>query len=398
MTTFEGAQAFRPTSPRYSHWGPGRTITRRGVLWLGLKCDIRCKFCYDEQLARREKAWLPVDALKASLYAFRHVYQNEFVDFMGGEPTLHPRIFELVGYAREIGLLPTCITHGLHLGRPGTATEFRDAGIHDFLVSVHGVGDRVDVIHGGGKGNFAKQLAGLIAVNQAGIPIRFNVTMIKDNVDQLPDIARLGREVGASVINFLTYNPYFEWSSIGEIPFQAQHSEIAPFLKRAIDVCNDAGVEANVRYMPICQMKGYESHMYTGVQLPYDPHEWDYNSWYGRTGGKEEAAWYAKASQDQRRRHSYCHPGPCGECAVRAICDGVHAQYYSRWGDAELDPYSGEPVSDPTHFIERQVKLHYQHSGHVHSGMDAIGAIRPELTQFAGDFGDRAGTRSEGGG
>jgi len=25
-----------------------REITRRGVLWLGLNCDVRCKFCYDE--------------------------------------------------------------------------------------------------------------------------------------------------------------------------------------------------------------------------------------------------------------------------------------------------------------------------------------------------------------
>ena len=35
---------------------PERHLTRRGVLWLGLRCDVRCKFCYDEHVPAREKA------------------------------------------------------------------------------------------------------------------------------------------------------------------------------------------------------------------------------------------------------------------------------------------------------------------------------------------------------
>src|SRR5437588_7508962 len=69
-----------------------RSVTRRGVLWLGLRCDVRCKFCYDDLVAGREKMWIPLEEATQALDKFRFYYQNEFVDFMGGEPTLHPRV------------------------------------------------------------------------------------------------------------------------------------------------------------------------------------------------------------------------------------------------------------------------------------------------------------------
>jgi hypothetical protein len=54
--------------------------------------------------------------------------------------------------------------------------------------------------------------------------------MIKDNLAELEAIASLAGEKGARVVNFLTFNPYFEWTADPEISFQARHSEIAPYL------------------------------------------------------------------------------------------------------------------------------------------------------------------------
>src|ERR1700677_852405 len=98
-------------------WTAAAQLTRRAVLWLGLRCDVRCKFCYDEHVPSSGKGWLAtVDAIGA-LDKFRSFYDNEFVDFMGGEPTLHPAILDIVQHAAGIGLRPTVITHGMHLAR-----------------------------------------------------------------------------------------------------------------------------------------------------------------------------------------------------------------------------------------------------------------------------------------
>lgn len=250
-----------------------RHLTRRGVLWLGLRCDVRCKFCYDGHLPKRDKIWVAVDKATSTLDKFRYYYQNTAVDFMGGEPTLHPNVLDIVSHAARIGLRPTVITHGMRLAEMDRAEAYRLAGIYDFLVSIHGVGETVSMIHGRGAGNFERQIRALDNLRALGIPFRFNVTMIRDNLAQLEAIAQLAGEKGARVVNFLTFNPYFEWTSDVEIEFQVRHSEIAPYLAKAIDKCLELGVEANVRYMPLCQLPGYESHAYTGFQLPYDPHE-----------------------------------------------------------------------------------------------------------------------------
>jgi pyruvate-formate lyase-activating enzyme len=342
-----------------------RQLTRRGVLWLGLRCDVRCKFCYDEHLLQRDKAWISVEEARQALDKFRHFYQNGFVDFMGGEPTLHPRVFEIVRHAADIGLRPTIITHGMRLADPERAEAYADAGIHDFLVSIHGIGDTAAAIHGRGTGNFDRQIRGLDNLRALGIPFRFNVTMIRDNLTQLPAIAELAGEKGARVVNFLTFNPYFEWSADTEIDFQVRHSEVAPYLAEAIDTCSALGVEANVRYMPPCQLPGREAHVYTGYQLPYDQHEWDYNSWYDMGhAGPPDAGWYLHAAQQQRERHHYRHVAACGGCALREICDGFHAQYVARWGAGEARPYAGPPVTDPRHFIREQPKLTYLPAEH----------------------------------
>jgi len=362
--------------------------TRRGVLWLGLRCDMSCHFCYDEMVPKERKGWVPVGKATQALDKFRGYYQNEFVDFMGGEPTLHPDILTIVGHSASIGLKPTLITHGMHLAKKSFAQALRDAGVHDFLISVHAIGDRVHSIHRRGRDNFEKQQQGIENLRELGVPFRFNTTVVRDNLDQLEDVARFAAETGARVVNFLTFNPHFEWSQ-EDPPFQVQHSESGPVLQRAIDILTEAGVEANIRYMPLCTMRGYEQHVFTQHQLPYDTHEWDYNSWYdvGRAG-LPDGDWYRWAAGVQSKRHGYVYADACKGCAMQPICDGVNQQYLERFGDGELTPYEGPLVTDPTHFVRHQPVIAEEVVSDV-PPVDHDLASRLHLSQFREGFENR---------
>ena len=372
-----------------------RRLTQRGVLWLGLRCDVRCKFCYDEHINTGDKIWIRFEDACRALDKFRYYYQNGFIDFMGGEPTLHPQILKIVKYSAEIGLSPTVITHGMHLSDPERAKAYADAGIHDFLVSIHGIGKTVAMIHGRGQNNFDRQMRALDNLRSLKVPFRFNCTVIRDNLDQLEAIAELASEKGARVVNFLTFNPYFEWSKNPEIDFQARHSEIATYLAKAIDKCMELGVEANVRYMPLCQLPGREKHVYTGFQLPYDSHEWDYNSWYDfGHPGIPSPEWYLEASRKQQQRHHYLHVPACADCAAKAICDGFHAQYVARWSGGEARPYSGPQLTDPCHFIKNQSKVSYSEGQSSRLwGVDERHAAALTVTQFTDAIDHRAGVK-----
>src|SRR5207244_1622644 len=97
---------------------------------------------------------------------------------------------------------------------------------------------------------------------------------------------------------------------------------------------------------PLCQLRGYEQHAYNGFQLPFDQHEWDYNSWYDRGVAAPTVDWYRTAAGEQRLRNGYMFVPACATCAVRPICDGFHQQYVRKWGENEATPYDGNLISD----------------------------------------------------
>ncbi len=279
-----------------------RGITRRGVMWLGQTCNIRCHFCYFldriNSTDHPEHPFMSLEKAKEICTALVEAYGNNAIDIQGGEPTLFRHINELVAHCRTIGLMPTLITNAITLQEARRCVALKQAGIRDLLVSVQGLGDTYDAIVGV-KGAAAKQRKGLESIMQAGIPIRFNSVLSKPALPQLERIARLAVEVDARVVNFLAFNPFEDQQIAGKrnatnVP---RYSEVSSYLNAAMDILAESGIECNVRYFPICMVEPrHRKSMFNFQQLPYDVHEWDYASW----------SWTGQ--QSQRMKWGECSP------------------------------------------------------------------------------------------
>lgn len=337
------------------------TITRRGVMWLGYPCDVSCVFCYNHSLETMK--WMPLEGeggSKKLAERFRSIYGNCFVDFMGGEPTLYPYILDLITYCSNIGLLPTVITNGRRFADINEIEKFFAAGLHDILLSVHSTESTYDKIipapKSGGYQMVQKCMKNLFEMGQ---PFRVNVTLLDWNRRDLSLIAKNVISYGARVINFISFNPYFGWSESKEISFQSRFSEILPFLREAIALCEESGVEANIRYVPFCCAPGLEEHIYTNFQLPYDPHEWDFNSWMNLEAKMTDGDFYLSAAKLMADRNGYVKTKACNQCSLNKICDGFPKQYVDRYGEEEAIPKSGNTIENPTFFITKQPKWLY---------------------------------------
>ncbi|MGH8553307.1 MAG: radical SAM protein, partial [Methylococcales bacterium] len=262
-----------------------RSITRRGVLWLGQTCNLRCHFCYFldriENKAHPEHAFMSIEKSKQICSMLVDYYENNAIDIQGGEPTLYKHIYELVRHCREISLLPTLITNAVPLFKRENVRKLKEAGIRDLLVSIQGICETYDRIVGM-PGAFAKQMQGLDNIIEEGIPIRFNCVLSKPVLPQLGEVADLAISKGARVVNFLAFNPFEDQQLQGKrntvnVP---RYSEVALVLDEAIDKLEAAGIEVNVRYFPICMVAPrHYKNIYNFQQLPFDTHEWDYASW-----------------------------------------------------------------------------------------------------------------------
>ena len=397
-----------------------RTITRRGVMWLGQTCNLRCYFCYFidriETISHPEHPFMTLEKAQKICKTLVDEFANDAIDIQGGEPTIWPPILDLVRYCREIGLFPTLITNALVLDKPEKCRAYQEAGIGDFLVSVHGIGevhDRVVQL----QGAHVRQMKALRNLREEGIPFRFNCVLSKPVVAQLPQIAELCVKTGAQVLNFLTFNPFEDQSrggkrSANNVPM---YSEISAQLEKALDILDDAGVEANVRYLPLCMVpERHRKSMYNFQQLPYDHHEWDYASWswtglveqrmkggdvspvlaletvrlpgrlrkqlldrilarprlrkavftvhnkIGRLASalRSRDALYRDNARIRAASHcGYTYADVCGQCSAKEICDGFHGDYAGLFGTSEARPFHGPRLKDPRYYIRTQDKI-----------------------------------------
>jgi pyruvate-formate lyase-activating enzyme len=372
-----------------------------------------------------EHGFMPLDKAKKICKTLVEVYNNNSVDIQGGEPTIWEDIFELVRYCKELGLDPTLITNAQALSQRQTVVQFKEVGIRDFLVSLHGLGPVYDNIVGV-QGAHSLQMEALKNLQEVGVPFRFNSVMSKAAIGQLLQIAELGVRTGAQVVNFLNYNPFDYQREEGRRTREnvPTYTEAGESLNEALDVLAEAGVEGSVRHFPICMVaERHRKSIYTHHQMPYDLHENDFASWawsglpaqrgieselshlveFGprvklgplgalrRLGeipyvGKGliatkramDRAWSklwiklpgnsleSKYQADARRRAlencGYQHVDACLQCDARLICAGYHNDYEALFGTHEATPIQeGHTINDPKHYIKDQIKKVHPH-------------------------------------
>jgi len=400
-----------------------RKITRRGVVWLGQTCNLNCYFCYFrdkiDDKEHPEHPFMSLEKAKKIMHTLRYVYANNAVDIQGGEPTIYPKIFELIEYCNEIGLAPTLITNGIVLANEDITQKFKKAGVKDFLFSIHAIGetyDRIVGLPGGSK----KQMKALRNLQKYDIPFRLNCTMTKEAGKQLVDIATLAVETGAMVVNFIAFNPFADQQGKRDLTDVPKYSDLKENLQKAIDILEENSIEANVRYFPICMLdEKYRKNIYNFQQLPYDSHEWDYNSWTWTTRFNQKTKWneldkpiplllynlreyngidFSQWCEHGTKKHYFKdvsdyemfelmlklfssdvpkellyknnaklraekHTGyrkceTCKNCDIEDICDGFHGDYAEVFGMEEANAIKiGEKIVDPKYFIKKQLKV-----------------------------------------
>jgi len=347
---------------------PGR-LSRWGVVDVGLKCVHKCKFCYysfldgspDQFAGMAHAKFQAVEHLNALVDSLA---QNGFVGFdvTGGEPALSPSIVQIVRRAVEHGLAARIITLGQYLMRamrsaPGHARlidGLLEAGVADFLLSIHAVEpEAFDAITGG---SWIAMRSAMEYLDEKGFDYCSNTTVFEDNFRSLPAIARELAKHRVYVANFIVMNAYYAWGR-PDAPtrkVQAHYSEIRPYLLEARDLLEEAGIAVNVRYAPLCTMRGMERNLVGIAGVRHDPHEWMNAIDHMRPGPGAEMGRRLALHDYQMQyrlepptsagtvahRADKIFPKKCRSCRAISICDGIDRRYLCECGTDELEPYS----------------------------------------------------------
>lgn len=88
-------------------------------------CTFTCFYCAGRDMAQRHMEWPVFEQILARTPAGQHV-----VSLQGeGEPTLHPRFWDMVTEVRARGFAPTTITNGYEIDAARMAAELPDVAV-----------------------------------------------------------------------------------------------------------------------------------------------------------------------------------------------------------------------------------------------------------------------------
>ncbi len=346
--------------------------TKRVKVVTGLKCNIQCVFCYyRDSLNAPNRSYDEV--VKDIDYALKKGVEE--IDFSGGEPTIHPKLPELITKAKQLGIKRVCIiSNGLRLADRQYIKTLKDAGLDEILFSIHGpsteIHDEITTI----RGSFNRILSGIENALIEGIMIRTNTVVNKLNVRSLINLCNLLLQFNPEQVNFITINDWCFAKHIIE-RLMIRYSEMAPYLQQACDFLEGKVKHVNVRYIPFCFMKGYERFVCNHKQVMYDPYEWvprvrarleiQNNLFrylgiviYGFLKGKQYKNVFNISFEDildnsvvdALRNWFYLKNKDCKACKYYLICDGIEKTYARQFGMNELSPETGEKVIDSNYF------------------------------------------------
>lgn len=206
-------------------WNPQpalRTIPLRVVYYaITDGCNLRCPYCY----ASSEKA-LPGELThEQSLQLMDEIAEcgATTVVFTGGEPMLRRDLFDVVRYARGLGLRTNIITNGT-IVRNATTADIVAELFDSVAISIDG---GTAELHEAtrGRGTFAKTMTALRLLNDAGVVPTINHVISGDNIDHLPDMAAIGAKYKVRQIRMMQH------SDLGRAQQDAQHFEWPEHLK-----------------------------------------------------------------------------------------------------------------------------------------------------------------------
>jgi MoaA/NifB/PqqE/SkfB family radical SAM enzyme len=160
------------------------------------RCDCKCSFCdtwKGDGGGRRE---LTSQELKAVLKRFKAAGYTTYSAY-GGEPLCYPGMAEVIAYASELGLRVILCTNGSRL-REFSGQLARHS--YYILLSLDAAGEKHDRSRNH-PGLFAKALAGAEAVKAQKTKTRIIIwsNLNQLNRDQVPDLARLAKQLGVFI-------------------------------------------------------------------------------------------------------------------------------------------------------------------------------------------------------
>ncbi len=184
--------------------GPKRNPPGPVVIWnLIRRCNLTCKHCYSISADKDFPNELSTETIFKTMHDLRE-FGVPVLILSGGEPLLHPDIFKISAYAKELGFYVGLSTNGTLIDESNihkiAAAKYNYVGI-----SIDGMRETHDLFRRK-QGSFDAAMNGIRMCRDHGIKVGLRFTMTQDNAAELPDLLQLMDDEGIDKFYFSHLN------------------------------------------------------------------------------------------------------------------------------------------------------------------------------------------------
>ncbi|MCF6093578.1 heme b synthase [Microaerobacter geothermalis] len=168
----------------------GGEFVPRLIFWeLTEGCNLKCIHCRataqptrNEEELSTEEAFRIIDEIAS--------FAKPILVLTGGEPLYRPDIFEIASYATSKGIHVALASNGTLINEE-IAVKVKEAGVQRVSISLDGSCAATHDGFRGIPGSFDAALRGAAQLQKQGVPVQFNTTITKHNIDEVKDIFQL---------------------------------------------------------------------------------------------------------------------------------------------------------------------------------------------------------------
>ncbi len=313
------------------------------------RCNLQCIHCYSSE----KRADLSTSEVS-------HVIQTLFeagagvMDFGGGEPLLRKDIFDILSYAKRLGLYTSISTNGMLLDET-CVNRLKALGINHVCVSLDGATAETHDRIRNKKGTFEQAIQGIKNSVSAGISTQVSTVVMNSNVTEVKDIFTLLNTLHAQGWYIYDFVPAGRGKTLQkEVLTPEQRKHLFEYLQERagtspiplkpypyLITVNAAGGAETYFYKKYGRLTEFFQGCLAGRwtcsiasngdvfpchQLPF--------SLGNLTTSAFNDIWFNTHSPvltDLRNRNTL--KGTCGDCTYREVCGGCRAQAFWRTGD-----------------------------------------------------------------
>lgn len=164
-------------------------------------CNLKCEMCYIRIPHHRLEelgGWRSLEEWKATALEMKKM-GTLFVLLTGGEPLLYPHFIELYTFLKMEGFILTINTNGTQI-TPEIAQLFKNQLPRRLNITLYGASEDTYEKLCHNRSGFQQCLDALSLLKQYNIPVKINMSIVKENVHEIDSMLKIAEDFGFPVV------------------------------------------------------------------------------------------------------------------------------------------------------------------------------------------------------